>query len=172
MKESQKLTNLKAKLSKNLNIGIFTSNRLLLLFSHKVLPNSLQPHGLQHARLPCLSLPPRVCTNSCPLSQWCYQTISSSAAHFISRIRVFPSELALHIRWPKCWRFSLSISPMDIQDWFPLGLTSLISLLSKGLSRVFSSITIQNHQFFGTQPSLLSNSYICTWLLENPHYNK
>ena len=82
-------------------------------------------------------------------------------------LRVFSSELALHIRWPKYW--SLSISPsMHIQDWFPLGLTCLISLLSKGLSRVFSNITVQKHQFFGIQASLWFNSHIHTWLLEKP----
>ena len=74
-------------------------------------------------------------------------------------IRVFSSELALHIRWPKYWIFSFSISPSE-EVWFPLGLTGLISLQSKGLSRVFSNITIWKHQFFSTQ----SNSHIHTWL--------
>ena len=68
------------------------------------------------------------------------------------RIRVFSNELALHIRWPKYWSFS-SVLPMNSQGWFPLGLTGSISLMSKGLSRVFSSITIQKHQFFSTQTS-------------------
>ena len=63
---------------------------------------------------------------------------------------------------------SVSVLPMNIQGWFPLGLTGLIALLSKGLSRVFSSTTVQKHQFFGTQPSLCSNSHIRTWLLEKP----
>ena len=85
-------------------------------------------------------------------------------------IRGFSNELALHIRWPKYWSFSFSISllPMNIQGWFPLGLTDLISLLSKGLSRVFSNTTMRKHQLFGSQPSLWSNSHICTWLLEKP----
>ena len=84
-------------------------------------------------------------------------------------IRVFSSESVLHIRWPKYWSFSFSISPSnDIQDWFPLGWTGWISLQSKGLSRVFSSTTVQKHQFFGTQLSLWSNSHIHTWLLEKP----
>ena len=88
---------------------------------------------------------------------------------FFSSIRVFSSELALHIRWPKYWRFSFSIVfPMNIQGWFPLRLTGLIFLLSKGLSRVFSSTTVQKHQFFGTLPSLWSSSHIHTWLLERP----
>ena len=74
-------------------------------------------------------------------------------------IRIFYNELALHIRWPKCWSFSFSISHSNnIQDWFPLGLTGLI-LQSKGLSRVFNT-TIQKHQFFSAQPSLWSNSHI------------
>ena len=64
-------------------------------------------------------------------------------------LRVFSNESALHIRWPKYWSFSFSISPSNIQGWFPLGLTGLVSLQSKGLSRVFSSTTIQKHQFFG-----------------------
>ena len=87
-------------------------------------------------------------------------------------ISVFSSELGLCIRWPKYWSFSFSlILPMNIQDWFPLGLTGLISLQSKGLSRVFSSTTAQKHQFFGTQLSLWSNSHIHTWLLENHRFD-
>ena len=77
-------------------------------------------------------------------------------------IRVFSSELALGIRWPKYGSFSFSISSSN-EGWFPLGLTGLISLLSKGLSRVFSDITIWKHHFFGTQPSLWSNSHIHSW---------
>ena len=82
-------------------------------------------------------------------------------------IRVFSSESVLHIRWPKYWNFSFSISPL-IQDWFSLGLTGLISLLSNGLSRVFFNTTVQKHQFFSAQLSLWSNSHIHTWLLEKP----
>ena len=82
-------------------------------------------------------------------------------------IRVFSNESVLYIRWPKYWSFCFSI-PMNIQDWFPLGLTGLISLQSKGLSRVFSITTIQKHQFFSAQLSLQSNSHIHTWLLEKP----
>ena len=83
-------------------------------------------------------------------------------------IRVFSSELALRIRWPKCSSASASVLPVNIQGWFPLGWIGLISLLSKGLSRVFSSTTVRKHQFFGAQPSLWSNSLTCTWLLEKP----
>ena len=76
------------------------------------------------------------------------------------------NESALCIRWPSVGA-SASVLPMNIQDWSPLGLTGLISLLTKGLSRVFSNTTVQNHQFFGTQLSSRSNSHIHTWPLEN-----
>ena len=134
--------------------------------------DSLQPHGLQHARLPCLSLSPRVGSDSCPLSQWCHQTNSSSVTHFSSCPQSFPAAGS----FPVSWLFtsgglstgaSASVLPMNIQSWFPLGLTGLISLLSKGLSRVFSTTTIQKHQFFSAQPSLGSNSHTHTWPLKN-----
>ena len=84
-------------------------------------------------------------------------------------IRVFSNESVLLISWPKHWSFSFSMShPMNIQDWFPLGLTGLISWQSKGLSRVFSNITVQKRQFFGAQLSLWSNSHTHTWPLEKP----
>ena len=87
-------------------------------------------------------------------------------------IRVFSNELALRFRWPKYWSFSFNIVlPVNIQDSFPLGLTGLISLQFKGLSRVFSNTTVQKYPFFSAQPSLWSNSHIHTWLLENPHTN-
>ena len=83
-------------------------------------------------------------------------------------IRVFSNESALRIRWPKYWSFSFSIVlPVNVQDWFSLGLTAWISLQTKGLSRVFSSTTAQQHQFFGTQPSLWTNSHIWTGLLSS-----
>ena len=80
-------------------------------------------------------------------------------------IGVYSKESVLLIRWPKCWSFSFSISS---SNWFPLGLTSLISLKSKGLSKVFSNTTVQKHQFFDAQLSLWSNSHIHIWLLEKP----
>ena len=83
-------------------------------------------------------------------------------------IRVFSNESVLHNRWPKYWSFSLSISPLNIQDWFPLGWTSWVSLQSKGLWRVFSNTTVQKHQFFRAQLSSQSNSNIHTWPLEKP----
>ena len=101
-----------------------------LLFIHSGVSNSLRPHGPQHARLPCPSLSLRACSNSCPLSQWCHPTTSSSVISSSSCLQSFPAsgsfsnESSLHIRWPKYWSFSLSISPSNgyIQDWFPLGL--------------------------------------------------
>ena len=87
-----------------------------------------------------------------------------------SSIRVFSNESALHIRWPKYWSFSISLS-MNIQGWFPLGLTGLISWKSKGLLRIIPNITLQKHQFFSTQLSLWSNSHIYTWLLENHSFD-
>ena len=121
----------------------------------------------------CPSLSPWVCSNSCLLSQWCRSISSSSVAPFscclliFPSIRVFSNESTLYIRWPKYWSFNFSsVLSVNIQGWFPLGLTGLISLQTKGLSRVFSSTTIQNYQFFGTQPSLWSNSPISIWLLK------
>ena len=162
-----------------------TSPIMLALPNYKTVKNqfssvtqlcpTLRPHGLQHARLPCPSLSPRVRSNSCPLSQWCHPTISSSVAPFSSRPQSFPASGSfpvsqLFISGSQSTRASASASvlPVNIQDWFPLGLTSLISLLSKGLAGVFSSTTIRKHQFFRSQPSLWSNSHICTWLLEKP----
>ena len=84
-------------------------------------------------------------------------------------ISVFSNESFLPIKWPKNWSLSFSMSlPMNIQDWFPLGLTGLISLKTKGLSRVFCKTTFQKHPFFSAQQSLWSSSHIHTWLLENP----
>ena len=85
-------------------------------------------------------------------------------------ITVFSNESALHMRWPKYWSFSFTISSSNgyFQGWFPLGLTGFISSLSKGLSRAFSSTTVQKHQLFGAQPSLWSSSHSCRWLLEKP----
>ena len=142
-----------------------------LLFSHSVVSNSLWPHGWQHARLPCSSPSPRACSNSCPLSWWCIQpsyplTSPSSPAFNLSQHEGLFQRWALCIRWPKYWSFSIS-SSNEYQDWFPLRLTSLISLKSKGLSKVFNT-TVQKHQFFRVQPSLWSNSHIYTRLLEKP----
>ena len=96
--------------------------------------NSLQPHGLQHTRLPCPSLSPRVCLYSCPLSQWCHSTISSSAARFSSCPQSFPASGSSPVSWPFASgaqnigaSASASVLPMNVQGWFPLGLTGLTS---------------------------------------------
>ena len=135
---------------------------------------ALWPQALQHARLPWPSAVPGACSNSCPLSRWCHPTISSSVIPF-SCLQSVPASGSFQMS-----RFfssggqsigaaaSTSVLPMNIQNWFPLRLPGLISLQSKGLWRVFSNITIQNHQFFSAQPSLWSNSHIHTWLLEKP----
>ena len=148
---------------------------LLLLFSHLVVSNSMWPHGLQHTRLLCPLLSPRVCSNSCLLSQWCYLTIFSSATRFSSCPQSFPASGSFPVsrlftlnRHSIGASASASVLLTNIQGSFPLGLTALISLQSQGLSRVFSSTTIQKHLFFGVQPSLWSNSPICTWLPEKP----
>ena len=135
--------------------------------------NSLRPHGLQHPRLPCPSLSPRVCSNSCPFSRLCHPTISSSVTPFSSWPQSFPASGSFpmspfFIAGGQSIAASASVLPMNIQGWFPLGLTGLISLLSMGLSRVFSSTTVQKHQFFSAQLSLWFNSHIHTWLLEKP----
>ena len=129
-------------------------------------------HGLQHARHPC-PLPSRVCSNSCPLNWWYHPTILFSVVPFSSFLQSFPASGSFLMSWliPSGGQSirasaSASVLPMSIQDWFPLGLTDLISLLPKGFSRVFSNTIVQKHQFFSAQPSLWSNSHICTWLLE------
>ena len=107
----------------------------------------MQPHGLQHASFLCPPLAPEVCSNSCPLSQWCYITISSSATHFFC-LQSFPlSQLLASGDQSIGTSASESVLPVNIQGWFLLGLTGFI-LLSKGLLRVFSSTTIQKHWFF------------------------
>ena len=142
-------------------------------FSHSVVSNSLQPHESQHTRPPCLSPSPGVHSNSCPSSRWCHPTISSSITPFSSCPQSFPASGSFPMRQLFTWggqsigvSASTSVFPMNTQDWSPLGWTGWISLQSKGLSRVFSSTTIQKHQFSSTQPSLWSNSFICIWLLE------
>ena len=144
-------------------------------FSHSIVADSLWPHGLDHTRLPCPSPTPGVYSNSCPLSQWCHPTISSSVDPFSSRLQSFPSSRSFPVSQfftsggQSIWvSASASVLPMNIQDLFPLGWTGWISLQSKGLSRVFSNTTAQKHPFFSAQLSLWSNSHIHTWLLEKP----
>ena len=144
-----------------------------MLFSLPVVSDSLQPHGLQHFRLPCPSPSPWACSNSRPLSRWCHPTISSSVVPFSSWLLSFPASGSflmsqLFTSGGQSIGASGSVLPMNIQDWFPLGLTGLISLQSKGLSSVFCNTTVRKHHFFSDQPSLWSNSHIHTWLLEKP----
>ena len=128
-------------------------------FSCSVVSDSLWTHGLQHARPPCPSPTPRVYSNSCPLSQWCHTTISSSVIPFSSSLQSFPASGSFPVSQffasgGQSIGISLSVLPMNSQDWFILGLTGLISLQSKGLSRVFSNTTVQKHQFVTAQLSL------------------
>ena len=142
-------------------------------FTCSVMFDSLQHHGLQHARLPCPSPTPGTYSNSYPLHWWCHPTISSSVVPFSSCLQSFPTSGS----FPVSQFFasgglsigasaSASVLPMNIQDWFPLGWTSWICLQSKELPRVFSNTTVQKHQFFSTQLSLyvvqLSYPYVTT----------
>ena len=117
--------------------------------------DSLRPHELQHARLPCPSPTLGACSNLCPSSWWCHPITSSSIIPFSSCLQSFPASGSfptsqfLASSGQTIGSSALaSVLPMNIQDWFPLGLTGLISLQSKGLSRVLSNTTVQNHQFF------------------------
>ena len=135
---------------------------------------TLQPQGLQSTRLLC-PLFPGLCSNSYMLSWWCYLTISSFAAPFSYCLWSFPASGSFLVSWLFTSggqsigaSASASVLPMNMQGWFPLGLTGLISLLSKGLSRAFFSTTIWKHQFFSAHSSLWSNPHMQTWLLEKP----
>ena len=146
---------------------------LLLLFSGSFVSNSLRPHELQYSRPLCPPLSPGVCSSSCLLIRWCLLPISFSVPPFSFCLQSFPASGS----FPMSWLFTLGgigvsasalVLPMNIEGWFPFVLIGLIFLLSKGLSRDFSSTTIQKHQFFSTQPSLWANSHIHKWLLEKP----
>ena len=136
---------------------IFSIDTFSVQFSRSVMSDSLRPHGLQHARLPCPSPTPGVYSDSCPLSQWCHPTISPLILLLPSvfpSFRVFSNESVLHIRWPKYWSFSFNINPSNEHpglisyrmDWLDL-------LAVQGRSRVFSNTTVQKHQFFRAQLS-------------------
>ena len=163
---------------KKINLGLFSvlfssrlfqHNHVRVQFSHSVVSDSLQPHGLQHTRLPCPSPALGTCSDSCPSRWWCHPTILSSVILFSSWLQSFPASGSFTVS-----QFfasggqsigasaSASILPMNIQDWSPLGWTAWISLYSKELSRVFSNTTVQKHQFFGAQLSLWSNSHMTT----------
>ena len=137
------------------------STFLSLQFSHSVLSDSLRPHGLQYARLPCPSPTPGVHPNPCPLSQWWHPTILSSVVPLTSCPQSFPASGSFPMSqlFASCEQSigvsaSTSVLPMNTQDWSPLGWTGWFSLQSKGLSRVFSNTTVQKHQFFSAQLSL------------------
>ena len=133
--------------------------------------DSFWPHGLQHVRLLCPPLSPGACSNSCLLSRWCFLTISFFAIFFSFCLLSFPASgffpSALHIRRPKYWSVSFSISPSNENsglisfgiNWFDL-------FAVQGTLKVFSSTTVWRYQFLGAQPSLCYSSHICTWLLE------
>ena len=139
-------------------------------------PQSTQ--GLPGIRQASLSFPsPGACWNSCPSSWWCHPVILSSVIPF-SCLQSFPASGSFLMSWlfpsggQSIGASALaSVLPMNIQGWFPVGLTSLISLQSEGLSRVFSNTTVQKHQFFGTQPSLWPNSHIYTWVWKNHSFD-
>ena len=137
---------------------------IITSFSCCSVSDSLWLHERQHTRLFFTSLPPGVGSNSSPLNPWWYLTISSSAAHFFC-LQSFPASGSFPMRQlftpgGQSIGASASVHPMNIQGWFPLEVSGLISLQSKGLSRVFSNTTVQKHQFFSAQPSLWSSSHI------------
>ena len=134
-----------------LQIGKFSSG----WFSHSVESDCLWPHGLQHARPPCPSPIPGAYSNSCPLSQWCHPTISSFVVPFSSCLQSFPASGSFEMSqfFPSGGQSigvsaSALILPVNIQNWFPVGLTSLIFLQSRGLSRVFSSTSVRKHLLY------------------------
>ena len=158
-------------------VGIMLSSHWfsLVQFSHWVVSDSLGPHEPQHFRPPCPSPTPGVYSNSCPSSQWCHPTISSSVVPFSSCPQSFSAPGSFPMSQLFAWGGQsigvaalASVLPMNTQDWSPLGWTGCISLQSKGLSRVFFNTTVEKHQFFGTQLSSQSNSHIHTWPLEKP----
>ena len=144
-------------------------------FSRSVVPDSLRPHELQHARPPCPSPTPGVHSDSHPSSQWCHPAISFSVVPFSSCPQSLPASGSFPMSQLFAWggqstgvSASASFPPKNTQDWSPLEWTGWISLQSKGLSRVFSNTTVQKHKFFGAQLSSQSSSHIHTWLLEKP----
>ena len=145
--------------------------RLILHQSVQLLSRVQLFATLWTARLPCPSPTPGACSNSCPSSWWYHPTISPSVIPFSSCLQPFTASGSFPVSQflasgSQSIGASASILPMNIQVWFPLGLTGYISLQSKGLSRVFSNAIVQKHRLFGTQLSLRSNSHMHTWLLE------
>jgi len=144
-------------------------------FSRSVESDPLWPHESQHVRLPYPSPSPGVHSDSCPSSQWCHPGISSSVVPFSSCPQSLPASesfpMSQHFTWggqsTEVWALA-SLLPKKSQGWSPSEWTGWISLQSKGLSRVFSNTTVQNHQFFSAQLSSQSNSHIHTWPQEKP----
>ena len=164
-----------------LNDSVLLQSQLLLptissvQFSHSVMSDSLRPHELQHTRPPCPSPSPRVHSNSHPSSRWCHPAISSSVIPFSSCSQSLPASESLPMSQLFTWGGQstgvsaiASFLPKESQGWSPSEWTGWISLQSKGLSRVFSNITVQKHQVFFAQLSSQSNSHIHTLLLEKP----
>ena len=144
-------------------------------FTRSVVSDSLWPHGLQHARPPCPSTTPRLCSNSCLLSRWCHPAISSSVVPFSSCPQFLPASESFPVSQLFTWGGQstgvsalASFLPKKSRGWSPSEWTGWISLQSKGLSRVFSNTTVQKHQFFGAKLSLQYNSHIISSLLEKP----
>ena len=154
------------KLAKGTNVSV--------QFSRSVMSDSLRPHESQHARTPCPSPTPGVHPDSRPSSPWCHPAISSSIVPFSSCPQSLPASEFFPMSQLFAWGGQstgvsalASFLPKKSQGW-SLEWTGWISLQSKGLSRVFSSTTVQKHQFFGTQPSSQANSHIRTWPQEKP----
>ena len=141
--------------------GVISTFKSSVQLSCSAVLDCLWLHGLQHARLPRPSPTPGAYSNSCPSCCWCHPTISSSVVSFSSHLWSFPASGSFPISqffasgsWSIGASTSASVLPMNIQDWFLLGLTGWISLQSKRLSRVFSNTTVQKHQFFSDLQSL------------------
>ena len=156
------------------NIVTVKSVHSSVQFSQSVVSNSLRPHEL-HARPPCPSPTPGVYSNSHPLHRWCHPAISSSVVPFSSCPQSLPASEPFPVSQLFAWgghstgvSALASFSPKKSQGWSPSEWTGWISLQSKGLSRIFSNTTVENHQFFSTQPSSQSNSHIHTWPQEKP----
>ena len=158
-----------------LETGHYGSIYTSVQFSCSVMSDSLRPHEMKHARPPCPLLTPGVHSNSHPSSRCCHPAISSSIVPFFSCPQSLPASESFPMSQLFAWGGQstgvsalASFLPKNTQDWSPLEWTGWISLQSKGLSRVFSNIIIQKHQFFIFQLSSQSNSHVHTWLLEKP----
>ena len=154
---------------------MWSDGQISVQFSLSVMSNSLQPHELQHNRLPCPSPTPGAYSNPCPSSRWCHPAISLSSIPFSSCLQSFPASGSFLMSQLFTWGGQsigvsalASVLPINTQDWSPLGWTGWISLQSKGLSRVFSNTTVQKHQFFSAQLSSQSKFHIHTWPQEKP----